>query len=166
METITCPTGCLISVDVVSDQRQKITSDIQAAGQTANRLCPAYQCTALSGSPEDSHTSMQTLKRDEWHNWISNFMCMCEFSQYKRKKSYFQPWFLLLRTYILFVCSLFMGWVFHVMSVGHQIMYTSLSKIWGLTLLKLDISCFCFQVILPYCSLFCWPLPRHLIFTI
>lgn len=40
----------------VSDQRQSITSDIRAAGQTANSLQSAYQCAALPASPEDTHT--------------------------------------------------------------------------------------------------------------
>lgn len=50
----------LISVDVVPDRKQKITRDIQAAGQTANRVYSAYQYTALSDNPEDTHTC--TLK--------------------------------------------------------------------------------------------------------
>lgn len=58
------PTGSPISVNLSSDQRTKITSDIQAAGLTANRLYPAYQYTALSASPEDTyeHTNSETQK--------------------------------------------------------------------------------------------------------
>lgn len=38
LETMSCLRGFLITVDEVFDQRQKIISDIQAAGQRANML--------------------------------------------------------------------------------------------------------------------------------
>ncbi|CAB1430759.1 unnamed protein product [Pleuronectes platessa] len=58
LETIPCPPGSPITEEVVSDQRHKITTDIQAAGQKANRLYPAYQYTALSASPEGARRTV------------------------------------------------------------------------------------------------------------
>lgn len=45
------PNGTETITMFLTREKKKVTTDIQAAGQTANRLCPAYQYTALSASP-------------------------------------------------------------------------------------------------------------------
>lgn len=55
-------------------KNQKITSDIQAAGQTANRPYLAYQYAALSDNPEETYThhmSVHTQSSDRKESEIS-----------------------------------------------------------------------------------------------